>query len=43
MICKNMCLAAAAFDNQNLDIYLNAGCQKSVVSCQSAPKKPSGY
>nr|CAD7397652.1 unnamed protein product [Timema cristinae] len=43
MICKNMCLAAVTSDGPNLDIYLNVDCQKSVVSCQSAPKKPWGY
>nr|CAD7269906.1 unnamed protein product [Timema shepardi] len=24
-------------------LYLNVDCQKSAVSCQSAPKKPRGY
>nr|CAD7409448.1 unnamed protein product [Timema poppensis] len=31
------------FDSQNLDIFINVDCQKSAVSCQSAPKKPWGY
>nr|CAD7401957.1 unnamed protein product [Timema poppensis] len=40
---KNTCLAAVTSDILNLGIYLNADCQKSAVSCQSAPKKPWGY
>nr|CAD7392362.1 unnamed protein product [Timema cristinae] len=43
MICKNMCLATITSGSQNLGIYLNFDCQKSAVSCQSAPKKPWGY
>nr|CAD7449137.1 unnamed protein product [Timema bartmani] len=38
-----MCLAAVTSDSQNLGVYLNVDCQKSTVSCQSAPKKPWGY
>nr|CAD7201391.1 unnamed protein product [Timema douglasi] len=30
-------------DSQNLGTYLNVDCQKSAVSCHSAPKKPRGY
>nr|CAD7266179.1 unnamed protein product [Timema shepardi] len=43
MICKDMCLAAVTSDSQNVGIYLNVDCQKSAVSCQSAPKKSRGY
>nr|CAD7393457.1 unnamed protein product [Timema cristinae] len=38
-----MYLASVTSDSQNLGIYLNVDCQKSAVSCQSAPKKPWDY
>nr|CAD7421104.1 unnamed protein product [Timema poppensis] len=43
MFCKNMCLAAVTSDSQYLGIYLNDDCQKSAVSCQSAPEKSWDY
>nr|CAD7602941.1 unnamed protein product [Timema genevievae] len=36
---KNMSLAVVTSDSQNLGIYLTVDCQKSAVSCQSAPQK----
>nr|CAD7260521.1 unnamed protein product [Timema shepardi] len=38
-----MSLTAVTSESQNLGTYLDVDCQKSAVSCQSAPKKPWGY